>query len=62
MRINNVQNNTPSFNGFYLNTHGAQELAEKFGKNAKKFSEQEYSPEKYYKKIEKIYKKILGGK
>ena len=39
-----------------------KELAEKFGKNAKKFSEQEYSPEKYYKKIEKIYKKILGGK
>ncbi len=32
MKINNIQNNTPSFNGFFLNKRGAQELAEKFVK------------------------------
>ena len=32
MKINNIQNNTPSFNGFFLNARGAQELAEKFAK------------------------------
>lgn len=32
MKVNNVQNNTPSFNGFFLNKHGAQVLAEKFVK------------------------------
>lgn len=33
MRINNIQNNTPSFNGFFLDRYGAQVLAEKFVKN-----------------------------
>ena len=38
------------------------ELAEKFGKNAKDFALREYSPENYYKKIEKIYRNVIGGK
>lgn len=32
MKINNIQNNTPSFNGFFLSKRGAQKLAEKFVK------------------------------
>lgn len=32
MKVNNIQNNTPNFKGFFLNANGAQELAEKFVK------------------------------
>jgi len=38
------------------------ELREKFGNNAKKFANKEYSPENYYKKLEKIYKNLIGVK
>lgn len=36
------------------------ELAYHFGKSAKNFALKEYRPEKYYEKIEKIYKNVLG--
>lgn len=36
------------------------ELADHFGKSAKNFALKEYRPEKYYEKIEKIYKNVLG--
>ena len=38
------------------------ELREKFGNNAKEFANKEYSPENYYKKLEKIYKNLIGVK
>lgn len=38
------------------------ELREEFGNNAKKFANKEYSPENYYKKLEKIYKNLIGVK
>ena len=37
-----------------------KELADKFGKSAKEFALNEYSPNGYYEKIEKIYKNVLG--
>jgi len=36
------------------------ELVDYFGKSAKNFALKEYRPEKYYEKIEKIYKNVLG--
>lgn len=36
------------------------ELVDYFGKSAKNFALNEYRPEKYYEKIEKIYKNVLG--
>ena len=36
------------------------ELADHFGKSAKNFALKEYRPERYYEKIEKIYKNVLG--
>lgn len=38
------------------------ELREKFGNNAKEFANKEYRPENYYKKLEKIYKNLIGVK
>lgn len=37
-----------------------KELADKFGKSAKEFAYEEYNPDLYYEKIEKIYKNVLG--
>ncbi len=42
------------------NLFESPELADHFGKSAKNFALKEYRPEKYYEKIEKIYKNVLG--
>ena len=38
-----------------------KELVEKFGENAKKQAEDNYSKEYYYKEISKIYNHVLRG-
>ena len=38
-----------------------KELADKFGKSAKEFALNEYSPNGYYEKIEKIYKESIDN-